>query len=399
MGFPDGFIWGTAASSTQCEGAAPASDWLDWEHQDRAPRSGQGNGFGTRFADDFALYASYGLTHHRLSIEWARIEPAEGRRDRGAIEHYREMLETAVEAGISPWLCLHHFTLPGWFTELGEGAFRDDRARSYHWAKHVAFCAETYGDLVAGWQPINEPTGYAAASYLMGQFPPGARDPMKFSQALRGMVFAWRDAWRELRGGPPVATMLNLSPVFPIDDSVPAGEHARTTESVIWTTWMRALRDGLLSVPGQAEIEVPDLRDSCDMVGFSYYSALGVARSGALVPYPRNLRTTALDYAPWPEGLGLVLRRLEEELPDRPILIGELGLGTDDDAWRCDYLRECLAIVEEAIDDGIDVRGVFHWTGVDNYEWLHGYDVKFGLFTRDREPRGSAEVAREFATR
>ena len=399
MGFPDGFIWGTAASSTQCEGAAPASDWLDWERRDRAPRSGDGNGFATRYAEDFALYASYGLTHHRLSVEWARIEPAEGRRDQAAVEHYRAMLEAARDAGISPWLCLHHFTLPGWFTELGEGAFRDDRARSYHWARHVAFCAETFGDLVAGWQPINEPTVHAAGSYLTGDMPPGDRDPMRFSQALRGMVLAWRDAWRELRGGPPVATMLNLSPVFPADDSVPAGQHARTTESVIWTTWMRALRDGLLVVPGQPEVEVPDLRDSCDLVGFSYYSALGVARDGSFVPYPRDRRATALGYAPWPEGLGLVLRRLEEELPDRPVLIGELGLGTDDDGWRCEYLRECLEVVEEAIRDGIDVRGLFHWTGVDNYEWLHGYDVHFGLFTRDREPRGSAEVAREFATR
>ena len=399
MGFPDGFIWGTAAASTQCEGAAPAGDWLDWERQGRAPRSGDGNGFTTRYAEDFALYASYGLTHHRMTVEWARIEPAEGRRDQAAVEHYRDMLEAAREAGVSPWLCLHHFTLPGWFTELGEGAFRDDRARSYHWAKHVAFCAETFGDLVAGWQPINEPSGYATASYLMGQFPPGARDPLRFSQALRGMVLAWRDAWRELRGGPPVATMLNLSPVFPADDSVPAGEHARTTESIIWTTWMRALRDGLLVVPGQPEIEVPDLRDSCDMVGFSYSSAVGVARDGSLVPYPRNLRTTALDDAPWPEGFGIVLRRLEEELPDRPLLVGELGLGTDDDGWRCDYLRECLEILDEAIRDGIDVRGLFHRTGVDTYEWLHGYDVHFGLFTRDREPRGSAEVAREYATR
>ena len=88
---------------------------------------------------------------------------------------------------------------------------------------------------------------------------------------------------------------------------------------------------------------------------------------------------------------------LFRSLPDRPVLVGELGLGTDDDAWRCDHLRESLAVVEEAIGDGVDVRGVFHWTGVDNYEWLHGYTVPFGLFTRDREPRGSAEVAREYA--
>ncbi|MFM8971680.1 MAG: family 1 glycosylhydrolase [Actinomycetota bacterium] len=399
MGITEGFIWGTTSSSTQCEGAAPESDWADWESRGLAPRSGDGNGFATHFAEDFRLYASYGLTHHRLSVEWARIEPAEGRRDDAVVEHYRAVLEAARAAGVAPWLCLHHVTLPGWFTELGEGAFRDDRARSYHWARHVAFCAETFGDLVAGWQPIDEPTAYAAGGYLTGTMPPGDRDPEHFAQALRGMVLAWRDAWRELRGGPPVATMLDLSPVFPVDESVPAARHARATDAVLWTTWVRALRDGLLAVPGLPEVEVPDLRDSADLIGFSYSSALGVGRDGTFLPYPSNRRTTALGHAPWPEGLGLVLRRLHEELDGRPLLIGALGLGTDDDAWRCDHLRECVAVVDEAIADGVDVRGLLHRTGVDEYEWSQGYSVPFGLFTRDREPRESALVAREFATR
>src|SRR5580698_2516629 len=104
MRWPDGFMWGTGASSTQCEGAAPASDWWDWERQGRAPISGDGNGFAKRFAEDFAIYASLGLTHHRLSIEWARIEPEEGIYDRAAIEHYREMLAAAHEAGVTPWV-------------------------------------------------------------------------------------------------------------------------------------------------------------------------------------------------------------------------------------------------------------------------------------------------------
>jgi len=99
--------------------------------------------------------------------------------DRGqtdaAIEHYRAVLTEARDAGVAPWVCLHHFTLPGWFTELGEGAFCDDRARSYHWARHVAFCAEAFGDLVFGWKPINEPFGYAALSYQLGVLPPGLK--------------------------------------------------------------------------------------------------------------------------------------------------------------------------------------------------------------------------------
>jgi len=104
-------------------------------------------------------------------------------------------------------------------------------------------------------------------------------------------------------------------------------------------------------------------------------------------------------YAPWSEGLAVVLHRLHEELPGRPLLISEHGVGTDDDEWRCDVLRESLGLVSEAIDDGVDVRGFFHWTGVDNYEWHRGFDVQFGCFNLDREPRGSAELLKSYARR
>ena len=114
-----------------------------------------------------------------------------------------------------------------------------------------------------------------------------------------------------------------------------------------------------------------------------------------LPPFEKLKGVGPLGDAPWSEGLGIVLRRLHDELPGRPLLICEHGVGTDDDEWRTDVLRESLAVVDEAIDDGVDVRGFFHWTGVDNYEWTFGYDVPFGLFTRDREPRGSATMLAE----
>jgi beta-glucosidase len=388
MAFPKVFWWGTGASSTQAEGAAPASDWYALEREGRVPPSGDGNGFGTRYAEDFALYAEHGLAHHRLSIEWARIEPEEGRRDAAAVEHYTQMLTAARDAGISAWVCLHHFTLPGWFTEIGEGGFVDEHARSYFWARHVAFCAETFGDLVFGWKPVNEPAAYAGIYFQKAR---------RFD-VLGATLLAQRDAWRELRGGgKPVATIHNLSPVFSVANTLPADKMRERIEEMSWRVWMRADRDGVLELPGRAAREVPDLREACDLVGFSYYSATGTGAEGEIVPYPPNERVGPMGYAPWSEGLGLVLRRLHEELPGRPLLICEHGVGTDDDEWRCDVLRESLAIVDDAIRDGIDVRGFFHWTGVDNYEWNHGFDVQFGCFTRDREPRGSAELLRSYA--
>src|SRR5262245_16442249 len=142
MRWPNGFMWGTGASSTQCEGAAPASDWWAWERSGRAPLSGDGNGFATRYEQDFALLADLGLTHHRLAIEWARTEPEAGVHDRDAIQHYRDVLTAARAAAITPWVCLHHFTLPRWFADAG--GFLNERNRTEVWRRHVDFIADTF---------------------------------------------------------------------------------------------------------------------------------------------------------------------------------------------------------------------------------------------------------------
>ena len=392
MGFPDGFWWGTAASSVQAEGAPAGSTWREWEELGNAPPSGDGNGFATRYGEDFALFAAHGLTHHRLSLEWARLEPRRGQHAGEAVEHYRDVLQTGRDAGLTMWACLHHFSLPGWFAD-DEGGFLDDRARSGIWQRHVAWCAETFGDLVDGWKPINEPMVYAAGGWRSGWLPPGRQDPGDYRKVLRSMHLAHRDAWRELRGGgAPVATVHAMAPIQRMAETDRAFRVTRSAEQAMWTVPIRAHREGILSVPGLAEEEVPDLQGSADLFGFSYYSAWGIAEDGSIVPYPPDARVGPMGYAPWSEGLGVVLHRLDEELPDTPLLIAEHGVGTDDDRWRGDTLRDSLAQVEEAIGDGVDVRGFFHWTGVDNYEWTYGFTVPFGLFNRDREAKPSAEL-------
>src|SRR5581483_6378583 len=286
VGFPDSFWWGTAASSTQCEGAAPATDWARWERLGKAPPSGDGNGFATRYAEDFALLASCGLAHHRLSIEWARIEPRQGERDPDAVEHERTKLLAARAAGIEPWVCLHHFTLPGWFADDLHG-FLDEKAAGYWWPRHVDFCAETFGDLVAGWMPINEPVAYAVAGFLSGEFPPGRRDVDDFRTVLRTIHRAKRDAARLLRGGgAPAVTIHNLSPVYAADPSPQAKARAARVDDVIWRSWAD-----------------PDLLEPFDLLGFSYYNAFAVTPDGLLVPYPAGAETGPLGYAPWSAGL------------------------------------------------------------------------------------------------
>lgn len=403
MARPDDFWWGTAASSTQTEGAAPRADWARWEALGRAPASGDGNGFATGYADDFRLLAEHGLTHHRLSIEWARIEPEEGRRDGAAVEHYTEVLRAARDAGIDVWVCLHHFTLPGWFSE-DRGGFLDRRGRTYHWARHVDFVAETFGDLVFGWKPINEPVAYAGAGWLLGVFPPGRTDPGSFFEALEATHLANHEAWKLLRsGGRPVATIHNLSPLFPADDRPETTTALRLVDDVYWGSWIRAQREGVLQLPGRPPIEDESFVDAFDLVGFSYYAAHAVHADLTQTPYPASGRRNPLGDTAFPEGLRLCLERLADELPGRPLLVAECGWGTaaatpSDDDWRVEYLTACLRHTDQAVADGIPVRGFFHWTGVDNYEWTHGYDAQFGLFDRDRRAKGSADVARRWAT-
>lgn len=369
-------MWGTGASSTQTEGAAPSSDWMRWEDEGRVPRSGDGNGFATRCAEDFALYAEHGLTHHRLSLEWARLEPVQGQHDAAEVDRYRAMLQAARDAGVSVWVCLHHFTLPGWFAD-DLGGFRDDRQGRLVWSRHVDWVAETFGDLVAGWKPINEPAWYALGSHLLGQLPPGRRDRGDAARVLDTIQRAGVDAARLLRSpATPVASVHNLSPVFRVEDTPEALAAATRVEERLWDSWAS-----------------DDHLDAYDLLGFSYYAATGVAADGSLTTWPQGRRGGPMGYVPWAEGLAHVLHRLAEAHPGRPLLVCEAGVGTDDEAERSAYVEDVIGVVRDALGSGIDVRGLFWWTGVDNYEWHQGYDVQFGLFDRDRNPKPAAALA------
>ncbi len=393
--WPEGFLWGTGASSTQCEGAAPASDWWEWERSGRAPRSLDGNGFATRYGEDFALLAGLGLTHHRLSLEWARLEPEEGVYDAGAVAHYREVLAAAREAGISAWVCLHHFTLPCWFLEAG--GFLVERNRTEHWRRHVAFVADTFGELVDGWQPVNEMNYYARAAYGGRGWPPGHNDREEMAVVHQALHLAAAEgALRLGETGAPVASLAGLSPIVAQDDDPATAAMTRRLFDYYWGPGIGLFRDGVLRVPGLPPVDRPDLAGSFDMIGFSYYAAMGV-RDGRLTIHPPGALLSPLAYGIWADGVGAVLDRLHEELPHTPLLVAEYGIGTDDDRARAAYLERGLVVVNDAIARGIDVRGLFHWTAVDNYEWLHGFDVAFGIIDSDREVKASANVLQRAA--
>jgi beta-glucosidase len=396
MHWPEGFLWGTGASATQCEGAAASSDWWDWERAGRAPLSGDGNGFAERYAEDFRLLASLGLRHHRLTIDWARVEPEPGRHDHAAVAHYRDVLTAALEAGVEPWVCLHHFTLPRWFADAG--GFLAESNRGEFWARHVEFMAETFGDLARGWQPVNETNYYAFAAYRGGGWPPGHNDPTEAMLVSRAMQLATAEAAMRLRQTrAPVASIFGLSAIRNLDDSPDTSRLANLLDELNWRAGLELFRDGVLRVPGLEPIERADLARSFDLVGFSFYSTIGIRR-GRVVPYPPDAPVSPLGYGIWADGLGLVLDRLHQMLPGVPLLVAECGIGTSDDTERVAYLERGLQVTRDAVARGVDVRGFFHWTAVDNYEWLHGFDVQFGIIDRDRNIRPSAWTLQREAT-
>ena len=169
---------------------------------------------------------SLGLTHHRLSVEWARLEPEPGVHDRAAVRHYRDVLGAARDAGISPWVCLHHFTLPRWF--LASGGFLVESNRTEVWRRHVDFVADTFGDLVAGWQPVNETNYYARAAYGGRGWPPGHNDPAEMAVVNEAIHLANAEAAVRLaQTRAPVSSIFGLSPIVPQDDDAATASMAQ----------------------------------------------------------------------------------------------------------------------------------------------------------------------------
>jgi beta-glucosidase len=373
------FMWGTAASAVQTDGSSPASDWWEWEETGKAPRSGQGNGHAARFAEDFELLGGWGFGHHRLSVDWARLEPEPGKYDPVAVEHYRQVLTAGRDAGLKLWVCLLHTALPTWFAHTG--GFLNPEAERI-WAGYVDFVAETFGDLVYGWKPVNGPTSHAVKGHLTGEFPPGNRSRDEFVQVLGAITKANFDAAIRLRGnGQPVASIQAVTPLFP-DDNEGARQAAAMLDQLQWAPWLGLARNDHYA-------------EAFDYHGFSYYYATAVDAQGNTRPYPAKHPLNPQGYAPWADGVGVVLRRFAEELPGSRFVLSELGYGGHDDSQRVDYLKSAVHTVREAIRDGVDVVGIFFWTGIDNYEWQNGFDVPFGLFDAERSARPSAYAVRD----
>ena len=404
------FMWGVTSSSVQSEGVHPAADWSRWERDKSVPASSDGNGFATNFHDDLALVASLGATDVRLTIEWARIEPIEGKVDTEALDRYADIVNHARVAGLRPWLTLHHTSLPGWFSEDTKG-YADERGREYHWMRHVDRCAERFADAAAGWTPIDDPVGWALRGYLLGNRPPGKRhlsdaDMLRFYQAVEGALLADHLAARHLRaGGATTMAVRGVPTIFTaVDDErsqleVEASQtHVRWWAAVLFDSWVAMHVDGELVLPERSPQRDHQWVDDFDIVGLAFDHPISVDHQGTVRSYPASAARADSGFAPLPEELGVQLGRLGERM-DTPLAVAANGLSTTNDDWRSEILHETLQVVSDVRNDGVDVVGYFHDTAIDGYEWRAGFATERGLIGRDRTIKASGELYRSWVTR
>lgn len=394
--FPKGFLWGAATAAHQVEGDNVNSDWWDWENAPGTPvaePSGTACEHYTRYKEDIALLASLGFNTYRFSVEWARVEPAEGTFDEAALAHYRDVVDTVISKGLTPMVTLNHFTLPRWVGAEGGWTSKRTPALFERYCRRVL---DALGDGVPWYCTINEPTAVASGAYLSGWGqPPGVVDMGLWRKAAAGLVDGHRRA---------VAAVHDIRPgskaglaVFSVEREYNAG--AKPAES-----FKQHIEEDIF-----LEGAVDD-----DFIGVQTYTrhhlflpriAAPLTRLGlALRPLERfvvprvmklktssrgtqalpGARMTQMGWEYRPEALAAVVRRIGRVYPEKDLVVTEHGLASLDDRERVEFIGRGLVALHQAISEGARVRGYVHWSLMDNFEWAHGYRPKFGLIGVDR---------------
>jgi beta-glucosidase len=417
------FLWGAATSAHQIEGGNDKNDWWDWEQIPGKIRNGDRSGDAClsweRYEDDLDIVRSLGLDAYRFSIEWSRIEPDPGRYDEKALDHYRRVLLACRDRGITPMVTLHHFTNPRWFSALGGW---EENKNVHHFERYARLAGEHYGDLVDLWITVNEPEVLAFHSYDDGVWPPGVEDRSRALEVIANLLeahglasAALRETDRTDADGDGTATLIGVAKHWAILEPfrrwMPLQHVSASVQHGIFNVAVgRALRGDpiVLTIPGARSVRrrVDALRGSSDFIGVNYYTRWLVTMSEK---EPRHARPGAtlsdLGWEVYPEGLERALTGCAQF--GLPLYVTENGIADGADRLRPAFIRESLAALDRARAHGVDLRGYFHWSLIDNFEWDDGFRGRFGLCAvdfeksdRPRSPRPSATVyAEEIARR
>lgn len=414
--FPKGFRWGVATSSHQNEGNNANNDFWAWEqvpgHVADFSTSGLACDWWNRAEEDFDRAAQMGLNALRLSVEWSRIEPRPDVWDSGAFDRYREMLKGLHARGLQPMITLHHFTNPLWLAE--QGGWADPRVVS-HFERFASQVVQRLGDLCHLWCTINEPTIYAVHAYLLRKWAPGKANLLDVIRLTRNQVKAHAAAYHaihRLQPGAEVGIVQHMAAFEPADPgSFTDRAVAGVRDALINWRFMDAVTQGRLKPPfGAGMRRHGPATNTSDFIGINYYGRhalrFDLRAADRLFAAEVPVEGDNAWPAPWsdreiyPAGLGHFLMRLTRY--QRPVYVTENGMADADDRTRPGFILTHLAALHRAILQGADVRGYYHWTLVDNYEWVEGWTTRFGLFaldtlTQERTPRSSAKLFGEIA--
>lgn len=434
--FPDGFLWGTATSSFQVEGAAYAdgkgpSIW-DKACDDFPGRFSKGAnpsvaaGFYHHYKEDIRSMKELGLKSFRLSISWTRLFPnGRGAVNQRGIDFYNSVIDCLLEHGIEPFVDLYHWDLPSALQD--EGGF-ENRALLADFQNYARTCFRAFGDRVKLWSTFNEPSVIALSSYASKGFPPYKGElssGLLAAQHLLLMHYQTVGLYREMGLGGKIGAVNAFVPVYPNTLASEDVLAAVRQQDIICNWWLRPMfmgeypssilqeNDYYAAMPSGFEEELRREFVEMDFAGLNYYCP---ARTAYCPDSPLRSKPVEVFYAQtdygfrvYPSGLSDSLRYVSSEYNNPEIYVTENGIGNArfdelgaeiEDDNRIEYLQEHLRALSRSIEAGSNVRGYYYWSHFDDFTGERGYDINFGLLHVDREtlkrtPRKSWHYYRE----
>ncbi len=429
--FPDGFIWGVATSAYQIEGAAHedgrgVSIWDTYAREPGRVANGETGDVAAdhyhRYREDIELMADIGVSAYRFSIAWPRVQPGgSGPANERGLDFYRRLVDALLEAGIEPYPTLFHWDLPQELQDAGGWPARETANR---FAEYAGLVFDALGDRVQHWLTLNEPWCAAFLGYGAGRHAPGVHDGRQAVVAAHHLLLAHGLAVEQMRAraaaGVEFSIVLNLEPHRPASGSAADVAAARLVDGMHNRIFLDPILRGaypldvlehLEPLVGLGHIEDGDLdtiSTPLDLLGINYYRpSLIAARSepapgGFIVwpgdewvePLPQQGEHTTMGWVVDPSGLEELLRQLHTDYGGLPLLVTENGASYEDrlegdgsvaDGDRVSFLDGHLRAVHRALDAGVDLRGYFVWSLLDNFEWAEGYAKRFGIVHVDYE--------------
>jgi beta-glucosidase/6-phospho-beta-glucosidase/beta-galactosidase len=454
------FRFGAASAATQIEDENTTSDWYEFTRPKKDGGLGKGKaplGKGsmgyTKAIEDVGLLTQTKLDSYRMSMEWSRIEPKRNQINEEALKHYSDVLDALKAAGIRPVVTVHHFSNPVWVAdphdpECTKGVSDENLCGLGHpqggpevikeMTEFAQLLAERFGDRVDEWGTVNEPVNYLLAAYGQGVFPPGratVTDDLlgKFVPVVRDYMSAHAAMYKAIKAadtkdadGDGEAAVVGMS--LNVGDFVPARMNAvsdnpvdvQARDRVVYVyhhLFVDSIRGGTFdaNLDGTPDEQHPEWKGTIDWLGVQYYFRAGVSGNGiipvlqvtpcfgsldfgsCLPPIDPTYCVPQMLYEFYPAGIYGVLKDYGARYPDLPLIVSESGIATKVGKRRGESVVRVLEQIERARDEGVDVRGYYHWSLFDNFEWAEGYVPRFGLFTVDYE-NGFTRTATEGAT-